>query len=30
MVYVCLEVNMNLPDYIFIDTFENGKLWDEK
>ena len=21
---------LNLPDYIFIDTFENGKLWDEK
>jgi hypothetical protein len=20
---------LNLPDYIFIDTFENGKLWDE-
>ena len=21
---------MNLPDNIFVDTFENGKLWDEK
>ena len=21
---------LNLPDYIFIDTFENGKVWDEK
>ena len=21
---------LNLPDYIFIDTFENGELWDEK
>ena len=21
---------LNLPDHIFIDTFENGKLWDEK
>ena len=21
---------LNLPDYIFIDTFENGKIWDEK
>lgn len=21
---------LNLPDYIFIDTFENGKMWDEK
>ena len=21
---------LNLPDYIFIDTFEDGKLWDEK
>lgn len=21
---------LNLPDSIFIDTFENGKLWDEK
>lgn len=21
---------LNLPDYIFIDTFKNGKLWDEK
>ena len=21
---------LNLPDYIFIDTFDNGKLWDEK
>ena len=21
---------LNLPDYIFIDTFENGKLWDER
>ena len=21
---------LNIPDYIFIDTFENGKLWDEK
>ena len=21
---------MNLPDYIFVDTFENGKLWSEK
>ena len=20
---------LNLPDYIFIDTFENGKIWDE-
>ena len=20
---------LNLPDYIFIDTFENGKLWDD-
>ena len=21
---------LNLPDYIFIDTFENGELWNEK
>ena len=21
---------LNLPDYIFVDTFENGKFWDEK
>jgi hypothetical protein len=21
---------LNLPDYIFVDTFENGKLWSEK
>ena len=21
---------LNLPDYIFIDTFRNGKLWDDK
>lgn len=21
---------LNLPDYIFIDTFENGKVWNEK
>ena len=21
---------LNLPDYIFIDTFENGTIWDEK
>ena len=21
---------LNLPDYIFIDTFENGKMWDER
>lgn len=21
---------LNLPDYIFIDTFENGRIWNEK
>ena len=21
---------LNLPDYIFVDTFENGKFWDER
>jgi hypothetical protein len=21
---------LNLPDYIFLDTFENGKIWDDK